>query len=288
MVWLKLTAEAVPPAVGGRAASRADGAAYLGPVRAPGAPPSWPPPASTTRCRCASAPTGCRCARSRRPARWPSWAAARRPASTGSPRRSTTTARPPPFRTAIAGDPGPVVDAPAGPDRARSPRAQRYEEAAVVRVPAGRAAAGHRADAAAGRADRGSPSWSPPGRDAGGGWEIAVVRHGRLAGGGRVPAAASHPRPTLDAVRWPPPRRSGPGPGPAPARHRRGDRADPVLAGAAGDPAGGDVRRLGRPRSPARRASATCSAKAEAARVAAELSTERPWPTDRSDDARLA
>ena len=80
---------------------------------------------------------------------------------------------------------------------------------------------------------------------AGGGWELAVVRHGRLAGAGVSPPGV-HPRPTL--TRRPGHRRDGaararPGPG----GHRRGDRADPVLAGATGDPAGGDVLRLGVP-----------------------------------------
>lgn len=91
VLWLKLTDGPYP------------GCRWSGPSP-PATPPtsgrsapvgrrSWPPPVSTTPCRCASAPTGSRCARSRRPARWPSWVAARHPASTGSPPRSTTPAR---------------------------------------------------------------------------------------------------------------------------------------------------------------------------------------------------
>ncbi|TDB69869.1 DEDD exonuclease domain-containing protein [Micromonospora sp. KC723] len=103
-----------------------------------------------------------------------------------------------PFRTATTGDPQPVVDALLA-RIATLAAAQRYEEAAVVRsrlaavlratVRMQRLAALTRiAELAAAR-----PA-------AGGGWELALVRHGRLAGAGVSPPGV-HPRPTIAAIR---------------------------------------------------------------------------------------
>jgi DNA polymerase-3 subunit epsilon len=103
-----------------------------------------------------------------------------------------------PFRTATVGDPEVVVEALLA--RIDSLAAhQRYEEAAVVR---GRLVAVLRATLRMQRllgltriaelvAAR---------RAASGGWEIAAVRHGRLAGAATSPPGV-HPRPTLDLVR---------------------------------------------------------------------------------------
>ncbi|MEV7227137.1 DEDD exonuclease domain-containing protein [Polymorphospora sp. NPDC051019] len=102
-----------------------------------------------------------------------------------------------PFRTA-ATDPRVVVDALLARIDTLA-EAQRYEEAAVVR---GRLAAVLRAAIRMQRltglttiaqlvAARRAPA---------GGWEIAVVRHGRLAAAGTSPPGV-HPRPTLDLLR---------------------------------------------------------------------------------------
>lgn len=109
-----------------------------------------------------------------------------------------------PVREAFAGDPGPVVAA-LQARIARLAGAGRYEDAAQVR---GRLAALLRAcirrqrllaftgieqvcaaRPAAGRAG-----------EAGGGWELAVIRHGRLTGAGYAKPGV-HPRAVLDAVR---------------------------------------------------------------------------------------
>ena len=175
------------------------------------------------------------------------------------PRRSAR--RPPATR-------GAVVERAAGPHR-RAVRRAALRGGGGGPGPAGRAAAGHRPHAAAGRADRHRragrrPARPPPAAGS------CVVRHGRLAAAGDLAAAASIRDRTLDMLRATA-ETVLPGPGPVPARHRRGDRADPGLAGAAGDPAGGDVRRLGVTRRGARRASATCSTRAEAAASATRL-----------------
>ena len=111
VVWLKLTDEAYPRLSRGprRWPTTARPTSGRSP---PGGRPSWPRPASTTRCRCASArrKLSTRTTR-RRPARWPSWAGARRPASTGSPRRSTRHGPPRRSATATTGDPRPWSDA---------------------------------------------------------------------------------------------------------------------------------------------------------------------------------
>lgn len=101
-----------------------------------------------------------------------------------------------PVREAFTGDPGPLVAA----LRARLSRlaaAQRYEEAAVAR---GRLAAllrscirGQRRAGLLGIAELCAA------RPAGGGWELAVVRHGRLAGAGYAEPGVP-PRQVLAAV----------------------------------------------------------------------------------------
>ena len=103
-----------------------------------------------------------------------------------------------PFRTATAGDPGPVVrrllariDVLAGD--------QRYEEAAAVRVSPGRIAAGDDQDAAAGLAHRDCPRWSPPARRRPAGGSSPWSGYGRLAAAGQSPPRV-HPQPTLDVV----------------------------------------------------------------------------------------
>ncbi|MCY1138592.1 DEDD exonuclease domain-containing protein [Actinoplanes sp. Pm04-4] len=103
-----------------------------------------------------------------------------------------------PFRTALDGDPSQVVDALMTRIETLSDK-RRYEEAAVLRsrliallratVRMQRLAAMTRlAEIVAAR------------RDGIGGWEIVVVRHGRLAAAATSPPR-EHPRPTLDAVR---------------------------------------------------------------------------------------
>ncbi len=93
-------------------------------------------------------------------------------------------------------------------------QAQRYEEAAVVR---GRLAALLRASVRMQRlaALTRLPEIVAARRNADGGWEIAVVRHGRLAAAATSPPRV-HPRPTLDAARATA-ETVLPGPGPIPA-----------------------------------------------------------------------
>lgn len=87
-----------------------------------------------------------------------------------------------PFRTATASDPQPVVDALLARIDALS-RDQRYEEAAVVRS---RLAAVLRATVRMQRlaALTGIVELAAAWPAARGGWELALVRHGRLAGAG--------------------------------------------------------------------------------------------------------
>ncbi|HET9517947.1 MAG TPA: DEDD exonuclease domain-containing protein [Actinoplanes sp.] len=118
-----------------------------------------------------------------------------------------------PFRTATTGDPQPVVDALLARIRVLCD-ARRYEDAAVIRsrliallratVRMQRLGALTRiAELVAAR------------RNTAGGWEIAVVRHGRLAAAATSPPR-EHPRPTLDAARATA-ETVLPGPGPVPA-----------------------------------------------------------------------
>lgn len=103
-----------------------------------------------------------------------------------------------PFRTATTSDPGPVIAAILARIETLSDR-QRYEEAAVVRS---RLIALLRALIRMQRLDaltRLSEIVAAR-RDDKGGWEIIVVRHGRLAAAATSPPR-EHPRPTLDAAR---------------------------------------------------------------------------------------
>lgn len=102
-----------------------------------------------------------------------------------------------PVRDAITGDPGVVVTA----LRARIDRlaaANRFEEAATVRDRlAGLLRAGMRGQR---RVAVAAIEELCAARPAGGGWELAVIRHGRLAAAGYA-APRVHPRPVLAAVR---------------------------------------------------------------------------------------
>jgi DNA polymerase-3 subunit epsilon len=103
-----------------------------------------------------------------------------------------------PFRQAATGDPGQVVDA----LLARMDRlalARRYEEAAVARA---RLAALLRASVRMQRlaALTGIAELVAARPATGGGWELAIVRHGRLAAAGTSPPRV-HPRPTIDLLR---------------------------------------------------------------------------------------
>ena len=132
MVWLKLTAEAYPRLSVVRALAD-DDAAYLGPfssrrtaeLAAAGVYDAVP----LRQCT----PQALDHAPRRRPARWPSWAGARRPASTRSPRRSTTARAAAPFRDGDLRRPASRWWTRCWPASRCSPTRQRYEEAAVVR-----------------------------------------------------------------------------------------------------------------------------------------------------------
>jgi DNA polymerase-3 subunit epsilon len=196
VVWLKLTAEAYPRLSVVRALAD-DGAAYLGPfssrrtaeLAAAGVYDAVPIRQCThklsTRTRtpaCALAELGrcpAPCEHRITEAEYGFRAAA-------------------PFRTATHGDPQPVVDALMARIEGLSD-AQRYEEAAVIRS---RLIALLRATVRMQRlgALTGLPEVVAARRDKIGGWEIAVIRYGRLAAAATSPPRA-HPRPTLDAAR---------------------------------------------------------------------------------------
>ncbi|MEV1287881.1 DEDD exonuclease domain-containing protein [Micromonospora sp. NPDC049679] len=103
-----------------------------------------------------------------------------------------------PFRTATVGDPQVLVDALLARIETLA-AACRYEEAATVR---GRLAALLRATLRMQRlaALTGIEELVAARRAADGGWELAIVRHGRLAAAGTSPPRV-HPRPTLDLIR---------------------------------------------------------------------------------------
>jgi len=185
-----------------------------------------------------------------------------------------------PFRTAIHGDPGIVVAALMGRIDALSEH-QRYEEAAVLRtrliallratVRMQRLSALTRlAEVVAAR------------RDTIGGWEIIVVRHGRLAAAATSPPR-EHPRPTLDAVRLTA-ETVLPGPGPVPAASAEEterilawlERPDTRLVETSGDWVS-PVRGAARFTALLNRAEAAAAGKDSAVRSSV---------TDRSDDAR--
>ncbi|MFI7437498.1 DEDD exonuclease domain-containing protein [Micromonospora haikouensis] len=117
-----------------------------------------------------------------------------------------------PFRAATATDPGSVVQALLARIGALAAD-QRYEEAAVVRS---RLAAVLRATVRMQRltALAGIAELAAARPAARGGWELALVRHGRLAGAGVSPPGV-HPRPTIELIRATA-ETVPPGPGPVP------------------------------------------------------------------------
>ena len=185
-----------------------------------------------------------------------------------------------PFRTATVGDPRPIVDALMARIDQFSDR-ERYEEAAVVRS---RLIAVLRATVRMqrlGALTRLSELVAAR-RDAVGGWEIVVVRHGRLAAAASSPPR-QHPRPTLDvALQTAETVRPGPGPVPAATAEETEriltwlEKPDTRLVETSGDWV-----------SPARGAARFTSllTRAEAA-VGSRDSSVRSSVTDRSDDAR--
>ncbi|GID63214.1 DNA polymerase III subunit epsilon [Actinoplanes cyaneus] len=185
-----------------------------------------------------------------------------------------------PFRTATSGDPGPVIEAVVARIEALSDK-QRYEEAATVRS---RLIALLRALIRMQRLDALTrlPEIVAARRDDQGGWEIAVIRYGRLAAAATSPPRA-HPRPTLDAARLTA-ETVLPGPGPVPAATAEEterilawlERVDTRLVETSGDWV-----------SPARGAArfSTLLTRAESA-ASVQDSTVRLSVTDRSDDAR--
>jgi DNA polymerase-3 subunit epsilon len=118
-----------------------------------------------------------------------------------------------PLRTATTGDPGAIVDALLARIDALS-TAHRYEEATVVRS---RLVAVLRATVRMQRlsALTGIAELVAARRDPAGGWEIAMVRHGRLAAAATAPPGV-HPRTTLEVARVTA-ETVRPGPGPVPA-----------------------------------------------------------------------
>ena len=153
-----------------------------------------------------------------------------------------------------------------------SPRDQRYEEAAVVRSRLAAVLRATRADAAAGRVDRDRRAGRRPAGRA------AAAGSWRWSGTAGWPAPGCPRRVSTRDRRWSAIRATAetvlPGHGPVPRGHRRGDRTDPVLVGATGDPAGGDLLRLGVAGRPARAGSATCWPRRRTA-ASHQLSTER-------------
>ncbi|GAA4599761.1 DNA polymerase-3 subunit epsilon [Actinoplanes octamycinicus] len=185
-----------------------------------------------------------------------------------------------PFRVATSGDPGPVIEAILARIETLSDR-QRYEEAATLRS---RLIALLRALIRMQRLDALTrlPEIVAARRNDKGGWEIAVIRHGRLAAAATSPPR-EHPRPTLDAARLTA-ETVLPGPGPVPAASAEEtervlawlERVDTRLVETSGDWV-----------SPARGAArfAALLTRAEVA-ASAQDSTVRLSVTDRSDDAR--
>jgi DNA polymerase III subunit epsilon len=183
-----------------------------------------------------------------------------------------------PFRTATSGDPEPVVEALLARIGVLADR-QRYEEAAVLRS---RLIALLRATVRMQRlgAVTRLPELVAARRDTVGGWEIIVVRHGRLAAAATSPPRL-RPRPTLDMARATA-ETVLPGPGPVPAASAEEterilawlERPDTRLVETSGDwvsPVRGAARFT------------TLLTRAEAAAAARESSV-RSSVTDRSDD----
>ena len=185
-----------------------------------------------------------------------------------------------PVRTAIHGDPEPVVRALMTRIEVLADR-QRYEEAAVIRS---RLVALLRATVRMQRlaALTGLAEIVAARRDGIGGWEIVVVRHGRLAAAATSPPR-EHPRPTLDMVRLTA-ETVLPGPGPVPAASAEEterilawlERPDTRLVETSGDWVS-PVRGAARFTSLLNRAETAASGKDSAVRSSV---------TDRLDDAR--
>ncbi|MFC3988672.1 DEDD exonuclease domain-containing protein [Actinoplanes siamensis] len=185
-----------------------------------------------------------------------------------------------PFRTATSGDPGPVIEAILARIETLSDR-QRYEEAATVRsrlIALLRALIRMQKLEALTRL----PEIVAARRNDQGGWEIVVVRHGRLAAAATSPPR-EHPRPTLDAARLTA-ETVLPGPGPVASATAEEterilawlERVDTRLVETSGDwasPARGAARFSG------------LLTSAESA-ASARDSTVRLSVTDRSDDVR--
>ena len=218
----------VPAAVGGRAGCADDGAAYLGPfasrraaelAAAGGLRRAAAAPVHATGSPPARATPGLRAGRA-----GPLPGALRAPDHPRGVRRQRgrrrSAPRPPATRSRWC-------ERAAGPHRRALADDQRYEEAAVVRS---RLAALLRATvrmqrlAALTRAGRGGrgPAATPVG-----GWEIAVVRHGRLAAAGTSPPRRAS-APDAGRAARPPPRRSGPGR--VRCRARRAEETERILA----------------------------------------------------------
>ena len=185
-----------------------------------------------------------------------------------------------PFRTALHGDPEQIVHALLERIETLSDK-QRYEEAAVLRT---RLIALLRATVRMQRLSaltRLSEIVAAR-RDTKGGWEISVVRHGRLAAAATSPPR-EHPRPTLDAARMTA-ETVLPGPGPVPAATAEEtervlawlERPDTRLVETSGDWVS-PVRGAARFTALLNRAEAAASGKDSAVRSSV---------TDRSDDAR--
>lgn len=278
VVWLKLTAEAYPRLSVVRAMAD-DGAAYLGPfssrktaeLAAAGVYDAVPLRQCSHRLSVRTPTPACALAE-----------LGRCPAPCEhkiTPEAYEATAALP-FRSALDGDPSQVVDALMDRIDTLSEK-RRYEEAAVLRS---RLIALLRATV---RMQRLSAMTRlseivAARRDKVGGWEIVVVRHGRLAAAATSPPR-EHPRPTLDAVRLTA-ETVLPGRGPVPAASAEEterilawlELADTRLVETSGDWVS-PVRGAARFTSLLNRAEAAASGKD---------SSVRSSVTDRSDDAR--
>jgi len=210
VLWLKLTAEAYPRLSVVREL-QADGAAYLGPfgsrrgaeLAAAGVYDALPIRQCTHKLSPRTPTPACALAEL---GRCPAPCEHRISAEDYEARAAA------PFRTATTGDPSPIV-------RGLMARietladAQRYEDAAAIR---GRLVVFLRTAIRMQRLASLSalPELVAARPSAAGGWEIAVVRHGRLAAAGASPPRV-HPQPTLDVV-LATAETVMPGPGPAP------------------------------------------------------------------------
>ncbi|WP_250030395.1 DEDD exonuclease domain-containing protein [Paractinoplanes maris] len=185
-----------------------------------------------------------------------------------------------PFRTALHGDPSQVVEALMARIDTLSDK-RRYEEAAVLRsrlIALLRATVRMQKLTALTRLTEIVAAR----RDTVGGWEISVVRHGRLAAAATSPPR-EHPRPTLDAIRLTA-ETVLPGRGPVPAASA--EETERILAWLE-QPDTRLVETSGDWVSPVRGAARFTSllTRAEAA-ASGKDSSVRSSVTDRSDDAR--